>query len=309
MDAREPLVSAVIATNRASPFLLEAVDSVREQIYGRIELVVVDDGSDAAAAAAIAEAAARHPRSRVIRQTAAGVAAARNRGAEQSEGDFLAFLDDDDRWHPDRIAAHVAAHRAMPDAVASYCRMQTVDEEGRVLVEADQAAVRSRAEIAARRTGIIAPNLFVARTAFDDAGGFPVGMRYAEDLELVLRLAARGPFAFAADGLVDYRAHGGNTTRNHRALVVAIDEVLRRNLAQAVAAGDDAVVEGLRESIRKNDRFAWWGAARAARARLADREPVAALGELWWALRTSPRGLGDGLTRRIAAGRSEQAAD
>src|SRR5699024_10528676 len=121
-----------------------------------------DDG--AADPGAVERAAGLVPDAQVVRQAPAGVARARNHGAARAAGQLLVFLDDDDRWHPDRLAQQVAAMEAAPAAVASYCRMQTIDATGQhVLAPADQAAVDSHADIAARRTGIIAPNLMVRR--------------------------------------------------------------------------------------------------------------------------------------------------
>lgn len=294
-----PLVSVVVATNRAGPYLGEALTSVAAQTWPKVELVIVDDG--APDADAVVRAAAAVPDARVVRQEPAGVSRARNHGAGLAAGELLTFLDDDDRWHPDRLAKQVAAMQTAPGVVASYCRMQTVDETGtRVLAPADQTPVRSQADIAARRTGIIAPNLMVRREAFHAVGGFAPELQHAEDLDLVLHLADLGDFAFASEALVDYRAHGENTTGRYRDLVCAIDAVLREHRRRAVRRGDDELVSAFDESLRRNGRFAWWSAVRAARTAVGGGHPFAAGGELWWALRTAPRALFDkvGLRRR-----------
>lgn len=292
-----PLVTVVIATNRGGAFLREAVDSVRAQTYAAVELIVVDDGSPEPFE--IADAAARVPGARVVRQAAAGPSVARNLGARLASGSYLAFLDDDDRWHPQRIAAAVGRLEADATAVLAYCAMRTVDAEGRVLVEADQRAVTDRLEVARRATGILLPNVLVRAEAFALVGGFHSRIRFAEDLDLVLRLAESGPFAFEPAVLVDYRAHAANSTRRHRALARGIDAVLRLHRWAADERGDAALVAALDESIRKNDRFAWWSAGRAARAAMTDRRPGIATAELWWATRAAPRGLIDGVARRL----------
>lgn len=292
-----PLVSVVVATNRAGPYLGEALASVAAQTWDRTELIIIDDG--APDAAAIVQAAAAVPQARVLRQASAGVSAARNHGAAVATGELLVFLDDDDRWHPHRLAEQVAAMETAPDAVASYCRLQTIDETGtRVLAPADQTAVHTQADIAARRTGIIAPNLMVRRAAFHRVGGFDAALGHAEDLDLVLRLADEGPFVFAAEALVDYRAHGANTTGRYRELVSSIDAVLRGHRHRAAGRGDDELVAAFDESLARNDRFAWWSAIRAARNAVGSGSPFAAGGDLWWALRTAPRAPWDRLIRR-----------
>lgn len=295
---RPPLVSVVVATNRAGPFLAEALASVAAQTHTAVELVVVDDGSPDPEA--VASAVASVPGAVLVRQPPSGVGVARNVGAARASGDLLAFLDDDDRWHPERLARHVAVHAERPDAVASYCGMRTVDASGeRELAPADQVAISSRLDVARRRTGILLGNLVVRRADLEAAGGFHTAIRLAEDLDLVLRLAQRGPFAFVPGTFVDYRASGQNTTARHRELTRSIDQVLRLHAWSARERGDHALEAALRESLRKNDRFAWWSAGRAARAAARERRPAAALGEIGWALRTAPGGLLDGVARRL----------
>lgn len=292
-----PLVSVVIATNRAGGFLSEALDSVRSQTYANVEVIVVDDGSpDPGAVARIVEA---HPQARLVRQDASGVSIARNVGVAGSSGELVAFIDDDDRWHPERLARHVAAHAAQPGAVASYCGIQTIDVRGeRVLAPADQIAIDGPADVARRRTGILLGNTVVRRDELTRVGGFHTGIRLAEDLDLVLRLALRGEFIFVPGALVDYRASGANSTARHRELTRSIDNVVRLHAWNAHERGDTEFAAALQESLRKNERFAWWSAVRAARSALRGRRPGEAAGELWWALRTAPRGLVDGALRR-----------
>jgi glycosyltransferase involved in cell wall biosynthesis len=300
MGVVEPVVSVVMATNRNGAYLAEALESASGQSFDSFEIIVVDDGSPAPEA--IGAVVGRFPAARLVQREPGGVAAARNAGVRAARGDLVAFLDDDDRWHPGCLQSHVDALLSEPDAVASYCRIQTVDAAGeRVLAPADQVAVRSRADIAARRTGIFAGNLVVRRADFDAVGGFSEGLRHAEDLDLILSLSQRGPFAFAADGLVDYRSHGDNTTQRYRELVGAIDRVLRAHREQAHASGDRELLAAFDESIGRNERFAWWSAARAARSDLVARRPLAAAGEFAWALRTAPRGLWSGVARRLSA--------
>lgn len=292
-----PSVSVVVATNRVSPFLEEALESVRRQTYGRVEVVIVDDGSpepDASVAAAAA-----YPGARVIRQEPSGVAIARNVGVAATTGELIAFLDDDDRWHPERLERQVRSLSTSPGAVAGYCGMQSIDEDGRVIVQADQVAVTSPVEIARRRTGIMLPNLMVRRDALESAGGFHPAIRLAEDLDLVLKLSQRGDFVFTDGALVDYRTHGANTTRRHRELCRSIDRVVRLHMWSARERGDDDLVAAHRESLRANARYAWWGALRAARSNLRSGRWRSAADDLLWAQRFAPGGVQDAVGRRL----------
>ncbi|WP_407316550.1 glycosyltransferase [Isoptericola halotolerans] len=282
-----PRVSVVVATNRGGPFLAEALASVAAQSLPVAELVVVDDGSpDPDALEAIVSEV---PRARLVRIAASGVSAARNHGVAATSGEVLGFLDDDDRWHPERVERAVAAMLARPDAVVSYCGMRTVDADGAELVAADQRPATDEAAVV-RGPGVMLPNLMVRRAAFDAVGGFDPAYRQGEDLDLVLRAAALGPFTFVPETLVDYRYHATNTTRSYRDLAMSIRTILRRHRASALDASRADVVEAYDERLRANDRFAWWSAARAARAALREHRPGAARSDLGWAVGFAPRG-------------------
>ena len=293
-----PLVSVVVATNRVSPFLAEALASVAAQTYPRVEIIVVDDGSPDPDAVEAAVAAAT-PSARVLHRAPSGVSAARNSGAASAKGELLVFFDDDDLNHAERLAQQVARLTAAPAAVACYCGMRTIDIGGRVLVEADQTAVRDRLDVARRRTGILLGNLMIRRADFDAVGGFDPGLRLAEDLDLILSLSERGEFVFAPEALFDYRLHGANNTSRHRELARSIDDIVRAHLAAAQRGGDADLVAAHRESLRANGRFAWWGALRHARGETKAGRIRSAASDVWWALRFAPLAPVDAVVQRV----------
>ncbi|MBN0042172.1 glycosyltransferase family 2 protein [Cellulosimicrobium cellulans] len=302
-----PSVSVVVATNRGGPFLAEALSSVLAQTHPAAELVVVDDGSpEPADLLRIVEDAARavaSPRPRVVRQAPAGVSAARNAGVAETSGELLAFLDDDDRWHPDRLRRHVEVMAARPDVVVSYCGMRTIDVDGVELVAADQRPAGDRRAVI-RGPGVMLPNLVIRRETFDAVGGFDPAFRQGEDMDLVLKAAGLGAFAFVGDVLVDYRHHASNTTRSYRDLATAIRVILRRHRAAARTAGRRDLVDAYDDRLRANDRFAWWSAGRAARAALGRRHVPTALGDAAWALRFAPTAPVHVVARRLRGDRS-----
>lgn len=297
------LVSVVLATNRVSPFLTAALESIAHQTHPHVQLIVVDDGSPDPSSV---EAAVRAviPAARVLRREPGGVSAARNAGAAVAEGDLLVFADDDDVSHPERFARQAASLASSPRAVACYCGMRTIDADGRVLVEADQTAARDRIEIARRRTGILLGNLMIRRSDFAAVGGFDAGLLLAEDLDLVLRLSERGPFEFVPEALFDYRWHGANNTSRHRELAISIDGIVRAHMALARQAGDRDLVAAHRESLRANDRFAWWAALRHARAEATQRRFRTAASDALWALRFAPFAPLDAVVRRLSRRRA-----
>lgn len=102
------LVSVIVPVFNVRPYLQEALDSVVQQTYGNLEILVVDDGSDDGSEG-ICDAYAKYPRVQVIHQKNRGLSAARNSGLDRMSGDVVAFLDADDFYYPDMIQTLLAA--------------------------------------------------------------------------------------------------------------------------------------------------------------------------------------------------------
>ena len=127
------LVSVVMPAYNAAATLEASMRSVLEQSHAELELLVIDDCSSDDSLAIAQRIAAQDGRVQVIQLVAnTGVAAARNAGIQAAGGDWVAFLDSDDRWHPEKLRAQLG-HMQRTGAWVSYCAYQRVDEAGRVL--------------------------------------------------------------------------------------------------------------------------------------------------------------------------------
>jgi glycosyltransferase involved in cell wall biosynthesis len=125
------LVSVIMPAHNAGPFLEPALRSALSQTYAELEIIVVDDASADGTAATAAAIAASDPRVRVIRfATNVGPARARNAGIESATGRYVAFLDSDDVWLPEKIARQIAAMQSA-QAALSYTACRKIDEESR----------------------------------------------------------------------------------------------------------------------------------------------------------------------------------
>lgn len=119
----QPLVTAVIVTRNRPALLLNAIQSVKNQSYDNIEIIVVDDCSDVDPGPVVR---ARHPDVRVIRNaTNGGPGHSRNQGILHAEGEIIAFLDDDDEWLPDKIEEQVRELRATDACVCGFRVLET----------------------------------------------------------------------------------------------------------------------------------------------------------------------------------------
>src|SRR3712207_1908731 len=120
-----PLVSVVIPCYNQAHFLGEAIESVLAQSYPNVEIIVVDDGSTDATS----EVARSYPKVRLVRQENQGLSGARNAGLARSEGEYVVFLDADDRLLPEALETGVEYLEARPECafVSGPCNRITAD--------------------------------------------------------------------------------------------------------------------------------------------------------------------------------------
>ena len=209
-----PSVSVVIPAKNASAYISETIASALAQV-DVTEVIVVDDGSTDDTASIVR--ALRDPRLRLMNNDSAGVSAARNLGARHASGDWLLFLDADDRLRPGAVATLLAAARGAPRAVLVYGDYNTIDSEGRQIGRRDLLKGRSKpsGDVLTRLAAgnfIVNGGIVLTRAeAFRAIGGFDVSLRYCEDWHCWCRLAAIGEFEFAPKLLLDYRLHTANT--------------------------------------------------------------------------------------------------
>ena len=207
-------VSVVIPAKNVAAYVGETIASALAQ-DAVTEVIVVDDGSTDDTIAIVR--AVSDPRLHLMTNDSAGVSSARNLGARHASGDWLVFLDADDRLRPGAVAALLAAAHRAPRVVLVYGDYNTIDSEGRQLGRRELLKGRRKpsGDVLARLTsGNFIVNGGVALTraeAFRAVGGFDVSLRYCEDWHCWCRLAAIGEFAFAPTLLLDYRLHKANT--------------------------------------------------------------------------------------------------
>jgi glycosyltransferase involved in cell wall biosynthesis len=226
-----PRFSVVIPAYNAAATLARAIDSVLDQTWPAEEIIVVDDASPDASGAVAQRygIAVRYLR----RETNTGVASARNYGAAMAIGDWLAFLDADDWYHPDRLRLHaewIASDPTLDFLTGDY---EYRDAEGRLLgtsMAQHESGRRMLAKAAgAARVVMDRPEDFeafvadhfgdthtlsVPRQTFIDVGGYPVGFKVCEDVHLLTRLVARSRrIGVACTSLGVYCIHGASATR------------------------------------------------------------------------------------------------
>jgi glycosyltransferase involved in cell wall biosynthesis len=210
------LADATLDAPTAAPaaYIVETIDSALGQA-DVTEIIVVDDGSTDDTIAIVR--AIRDPRLYLVTNDASGVSAARNLGARDARGDWLMFLDADDRLRPGAVATLLATAKTSARAVLVYGDYNTIDSAGRPIGRRDLLKGRRKPsgnvlERLARGNFIVNGGIMLVRAdAFRSTGGFDVSLRYCEDWHCWCRVAALGEFAYVPKPLLDYRLHTANT--------------------------------------------------------------------------------------------------
>lgn len=202
------LVSVVVATCNRKDLLLATLASIRNQTWSPLEIIVVDDGSRIRT---FDQDESRELGIRYFYRENSGTAAARNFGVAQSEGDFIAFVDDDDLWLPNRIERQMAEINKGWRWVAcdcTYFNSETgidYDRHSRI-----HPSASGEVFVKLLQTCFIAsPTVLIEKSLFVEAGGFNEDRRarYGEDWCAWLRIAAKAPLAFLPEPLARYRIH------------------------------------------------------------------------------------------------------
>ncbi len=203
------VVTVVIPTRDRLRLLQRTVATVLAQEGAEVRVVVVDDGSQDGTRGAIL--AAHGHRVCVVRnERSTGVAAARNRGLEHVETGWVAFLDDDDMWAPDKLASQLGAADAQPEAEWVCAGAVTVNQDLRVLAamhpppSGPVPTLLARNQIPGGASGTLVRTELVRRV-----GGFDTSLNNIADWELWIRLALESPVASVDRPLTAYLRHSG----------------------------------------------------------------------------------------------------
>lgn len=217
------LFSVIIPVYNGAEYVNDAVESVFGQTESSWELIIVNDGS-ADNTDAVLEKYKNNNRVKYIKQKNLGVSAARNRGIAEAKGEYIAFLDADDVWHKDHLEVMRGLIEKYPDAglYGSFTRTRFVNgktAETCRFFETHDATVyledffeEYSKDKSAKMFTVI--TTCVSKKALEKAGGFPVGCRIGEDLEMSLRVAAYFPVVLTSRATATYNKENSQATKN-----------------------------------------------------------------------------------------------
>ena len=241
-----PSVSIIIPCYNQARYLPQAIESALSQTYSKIEIVVVNDGSTDNTA----DVAARYPQVRFFAQTNRGVAEARNSGFSVSRGDFIQFLDADDRLTKEAVEAHLRCFDEHPDVGLVVGDIEWIDEEGRYLGKANSPLPKSNHYEELLKVNHVANTIAVLlkRSVLHKVGGFNGFFSPAEDYEMLLRAVHAFPSAHHSTVVAQYRRHTTNTSRRGATMLKATSRVFVAERAKVKGS------PGLEAALRKGEQ-------------------------------------------------------
>lgn len=208
-----PVVSIILPVFNRLQFLRAAVASAFGQTFADWELVIADDGSTEATREYLRELA-RHPRVRVMWLPHSGnPGAVRNAALREATGEFVAFLDSDDEWLPDKLTLQLALLREQPRFRWCYSPIIHIDAAGNLMPRAAPARPAatqgtSFERIARWEAAIAVPTVIVQRQFLEQVGGFDERRLLHEDYDLWLKLARESEVGMVRTPLTRVRHHG-----------------------------------------------------------------------------------------------------
>ncbi|BDR54286.1 glycosyl transferase [Bombiscardovia apis] len=272
MSAEQPLVTAIITSyKRPVETVHRALVSAINQTYPKLEILLVNDcPEDANLSASLEilcqELSATRPVSYISMESNGGACKARNLGARQSSGQYLAFLDDDDEWQPSKIEQQVAAAQSHPEAGLVYCnailQYDGSDKPDGLLATEPMPSGDIFYQLLGSNFIASCSYPLISRELFTQLGGFNEHMPALQDWELYLRLVKQAPAAYVSEPLARYHFHQGERISAHPERRTGAFEIIharyQRELStNAVSASSFLLVGTYLYSVAGNMGQAW----------------------------------------------------
>jgi glycosyltransferase involved in cell wall biosynthesis len=207
-----PLVSVIIPVYNGEKYVRETIRSVAGQSDQRFEIIAINDGSPDNSWQILEDLKKEIGHQLIIHTVEnGGVSRARNTGVRSSRGKYLAFIDQDDLWTPEKIKEQVALLESDPSMSICFTNESIIDDQGNLIKEnVLSLGPRNRGSILEALlfdNFIPISSVMMPREVFDRIGGFRVEYALAEDYDLLLRAAELGTAGFIDKPLLEYRTH------------------------------------------------------------------------------------------------------
>ncbi|WP_341528426.1 glycosyltransferase family 2 protein [Nostoc sp. UHCC 0302] len=227
-----PLISVIVPAYNAEKFIEKTLNSILSQTYKNIEVIVVDDGSQDRTYTVVKSFAQQDSRVILLKQTNAGVAAARNLAIEKSRGEYIAPIDADDIWYPRKIEKQVQCILEADLSVGLvYAWSLSIDEDDIIFGTPDPEYHRDFNSVEGTVYPLLAYTNFIGnasvplirRSCFEKVGGYNCKLKSnnaqgCEDWEISLRIAEHYKFRVVQEFLIGYRQVRGSMSHNYQSM-------------------------------------------------------------------------------------------
>jgi glycosyltransferase involved in cell wall biosynthesis len=214
------MVSVVIPAYNCAQYIADTIRSVCAQTYCDLEIVVIDDGSTDGTRNAVL--AVTDPRVRYVQTSNRGNYFARNRGIEESKGEFIAFLDSDDLWISDKLEKQMRIFESFPDI--DFCctgfKFFKNNDPARchldysAFLDHDDSTDKTFIVNALRNNFIVTSSVVIRRPCFEKEGVFDTAYQNAMDYDMWLRIVLNYKARYVSEALVLRREHAANISKN-----------------------------------------------------------------------------------------------
>lgn len=209
-----PLISVIIPAFNSEKTIQETIESVLNQTWKNLEIIVVNDGSQDSTLDIVTSI--KDPRLKVFSYPNAGVADSRNRGISQAGGEFISFLDADDLWTTDKLETQLKALQENPQAGVAYSWTDYIDENSQFLRGGFHSTANGDVYAELLKSNFLAngSSVLIRAQALNEVGGFDKSFTPAEDWDMYLRLAARYHFVVIPSPQILYRVTSTSASSN-----------------------------------------------------------------------------------------------
>jgi len=227
-STKPPNVSVIMNCLNCSKYLNEAIDSVYSQTFQDWEIIFWDNAStdNSAKIAKSYDSKLRY----FCSEKTVPLGQARNLAIEKAMGKYIAFLDCDDIWLPEKLEMQIKIFKENPDVMLVYSNSSVMDSEGNILRNAldPQKLVRGNIfnELLSRHNFIALLTVIINKEVLDEVGIFNNNYNIAEEYDLFLRIAYKHPIDYVEQPLGKYRVHNSNASFNRKIAIVEGFEII-----------------------------------------------------------------------------------
>ncbi len=246
-DLDRPVLSIIIPAYNVEEFIREAIESIQNQTFSDLEILVVDDGSTDKTRSIVEDMAKGDERIRMFCHNNKGASGSRNTALKEARGWFIGFLDSDDRWDPNKAKIHLETLLSDPSIDLTFSWWRMVDENGNDLGREGKPSKRiiNLEDLIIQNLTGTASTLVCRKDVLDKSGFFDEDLKAAVDLDFILRIAAvrKENIYCIPQILTDYRIRQGQITGNWKKMAENWEKVIAK--IKKIESGRVATVENI----------------------------------------------------------------